>query len=398
MTDAEAVHRDAIVVDGHVHLTNAVYVQGIDPWVPQPTGGFDFARAVEGGLNVVVDHLFVEDRYNDYGAAVKQACRLLETALAVVDANGSRMGLARTVDEARTIVASGRLALMLALEGGFDPDGDLDVLRLVHRLGVRMVQLTSHDTTNAMVNAYAGEQRWPGGLSDHGRRVIDEMNRLGIVVDISHASDEAKAAVIAHSAAPVATSHNGLTAFADVIGNLDESLLRALAARGGVVGLHSAGWLIKQAAADWNPSDPARLRRSPAPAPAERRREVDDGAWFAAVDAAMRERWLRTWGYGEPWRQRHDEALAAGAPMPTVEEWAAQVRYVVDLVGDAHVALGLDLMAGGNWLREFDATAYPRLTAAMVDAGVSEGSVRNVLGENWLRIFDAARAESVGHH
>jgi membrane dipeptidase len=387
-----------LVVDGHVHLTNAVHVQGIDPWVAQPTGGFDFARAVEGGLNVVVDHLFVEDRYNDYGGAVKQACRLLETAWAVADANPDRMGIARTSDEAREIVASGRLALVLALEGGFDPDGDLDVLRLFQRLGVRMVQLSSHDTSNAMVNAYAGEQHWPGGLSDHGRRVIDEMNRLGIVVDISHEPSDAKAAVIAHSAAPVVTSHNGLTAFADVIGNLDEPLLRALASRGGLVGLHSAGWLIKQAAADWNPSDPARLRRPPAPEPPDRGRAVDYGAWFAAVDAQMRERWLRTWGYGEPWRTRHDEALAAGAPMPTVEEWATQVRYVVDLVGDDVIGLGLDLMAGGNWLRDFDATSYPRLTSAMAGAGLGGASVRKVLGENWLRIFDAAKVESVGHH
>jgi membrane dipeptidase len=301
------------------------------------------------------------------------------------------MGLARSPEEARDIVASGRLAIILALEGGFDPDGDLDVLRLFHRLGVRMVQLSSHDTSNAMVDAYAGEPHWAGGLSDHGRRVIDEMNRLGIVIDISHEPSTAKAAVIAASAAPVVTSHNGLTRFADIVGNVDDDLLKALAARDGLVGLHSAGWLIKQAAADWNPSDPARLRRPMTPEPPMRGRDVEYGAYIAALDAQMRDRWLLQWGYAEPWRQRNDDALAAGAPVPTVEEWAEQAAFVVDFVGDAHIGIGLDLMAGGNWLRDFDATSYPRLTIGMVQAGLPEASVRRILGENWLRIFGEAR-------
>ena len=389
---AARLHRDAIVVDGHVHITNAVFNQGIDPWQPQATGTFDYARARAGGLNVVVEHLFVEDRYNDYNYAVKQACRLIETFYRVLDANTDKMALARTSAEVREAVAGGRMAVILALEGGFDTEGDLDVLRLFHRLGVRMVQLCSHDTTNAMVDAYAGERKWHG-ISDHGRRVIEEMNRLGIVIDISHEPDDAKLAVIRASRAPVATSHNGLTRFADVIGNLDDDLLSELAARGGLVGLHSAGWLIKQAAADWNAQDPARARRPPArPAPT-RSREVDYGAYIATVDEQMRERWTKAWGYAEPWRERHDEVAAAGAPLPTVEEWAAQIRYLVELAGEDHAGLGLDLMAGGNWLRDFDATSYPRLTEALLDVGLSETAVRKVLGENWLRILDAARVE-----
>src|SRR5439155_2843409 len=177
--------------------------------------------------------------------------RTMATSYRVLEANPKRMGLARTTEEAREIVANGRLAVVLALEGGFDTESDLDLLRLVHRLGVRMIQLTSHETSNAIIDSYAGEQRW-GGLSDHGRHVIAEMNRFGIVVDISHASDAGKAQAIAASAAPVCTSHNGVRHFADVIGNMTDDLLLALAERGGLIGLHSAGWLIKQRAADWN--------------------------------------------------------------------------------------------------------------------------------------------------
>ena len=385
------LHRGTIVVEGHAHVTNAVLTQGLDPWVAQPTGTIDFARAKLGGVNVIVEHLFVEDRYNDYNYAVKQACRLIETFYAVLEANPERMGLARTSAEAREIVADGRLAIILALEGGFDTEGDLDVLRLFHRLGVRMVQLTSHDTTNSLIDAYAGERRW-GGLSDQGRAVIREMNRLGVVIDISHATDEAKAQAIEASGAPVVTSHNGLRHFAQVIGNLDDDLLTSLAARGGLVGLHSAGWIISQEAADWNERTAARRRTPGAPEPAPRTRppEVDYGEYVGSLDAQMRARWTDTWGYGTPWRQRHDEAVAAGAPLPTVQDWAEQVAWVVRLVGPDHVGLGLDLMAGGNWLRDFDAASYPRLTEALAGTGVADDTIVKVLGENWFRIFDAA--------
>lgn len=389
--EAAELHRRAIVVEGHAHIVNAAYVQRIDPWQPQATGTIDFARARQGGVDVIIEHLFVEDRYNDYNYAVKQACRLIETFYELLGANSDKMGLALTGDDARRIVGSGRLAVVLALEGGFDTEGDVEVLRLFHRLGVRMAQLTSHDTTNSLIDAYAGERRW-NGLSDRGRAVIREMNRLGIVIDISHATDDAKEQAIQASEAPVVTSHNGLRDYADVIGNLSDATLKALADRGGLIGLHSAGWLISQASADWN--DRASAQRSVsvgrAAPPATRDAAVDFGAYIDAVDDEMRARWADRWGYGTPWRTRHDDALAAGAPLPTVDDWAEQIAYIVGMVGPAHAGLGLDLMAGGNWLRDFDATAYPRLTQALLAQGLDTATVKKVLGENWLRILDAA--------
>ena len=382
-------HRRALVVDGHVHLINAVFNQGIDPWQPQKTGTFDYARAQQGGLDVVVEQLYVEDAYNRYNYTTKQACRLIETFYRVAEQHRDRMELARTSADVRRIVASGKLAVILALEGGFDMEGDLDVLRLFHRLGVRMVQLTNHETTNAMVDASL-RGRW-GGLSEHGREVIREMNRLGIVIDISHATDAAKSQIIAASAAPVVTSHNGLGHFAKQIGSLTDETLDALAAAGGVVGLHSAGWLIDQKAVEWDRTKPVRqVRRDPLP-PLVLDPDAADLRYITELDARMRVRWLEQWGYGRPWRQNQREAVDAGAPLPTVERWAEQVEWVVRRVGPDHIGLGLDLMAGGNWLRDFDATSYPRLTAALQARGLAPEILYKILGENWLRILDAAR-------
>jgi len=236
-------------VEGHAHTINAVIAQGIDPWKEQLTGAFDYARARRGGVDVVIEHLYVEDEYNDYNYTVKQACRLIECFYRVLEANRDRMELAFDAGEARRIVARGRMAVVLALEGGFDMEGDADVLRLFHRMGVRMVQFVNHDTTNAMADSWA-EARW-GGVSTHGREIIREMNRLGIVIDISHASDRTKRDVIEASDAPVVSSHNGLKRFSSFVGNLDDETLKAMAAKGGLVGLHSAGWMRACGTSGW---------------------------------------------------------------------------------------------------------------------------------------------------
>ena len=193
--DAARLHDEAIVVDGHVHIITPVFHQGIDPWKVQETGLFDYARAKQGGLDVVVHTVYIEDPYNNYNYAVKQACRLIETFYRVLDANADKMELALTSADVRRIVAKGKMAAILALEGGFDTEGDLDVLRLFYRLGVRMIQPLSHNTTNAFIDAKLGMKKW-GGLTEQGRKIVAEMNRLGIMIDLSHATDEAKMQII----------------------------------------------------------------------------------------------------------------------------------------------------------------------------------------------------------
>ena len=391
--DFLALHNDALVVDGHVHMVNAVVHQGIDPWEKQVTGTFDYARAWQGGLDVTIEHLYIEDSYNPYNYTVKQACRLIEAFYRILEANPERMELALDSRDVRRIVADGKLAVILALEGGFDMEGDLDVLRLFHRLGVRMVQFVNHDTTNALADAAAGKRSW-NGISPKGRQVIREMNRLGIIIDISHATEEAKRQIIDESRAPVVSSHSGLKHFSSVWGNLNDETVKALAAKGGLLGLHTAGWILKQDSFEWGFHRP---RRSPPPARATPSRTqpfrppMDLGEYIARLDSTNQERWLTRYGYGQPWRERQREALALGAPLPTVEDWVNQIDYLVGLVGADHAALGLDLMSGGHWLKDFDATGYPRLTRGFVAKGYSADTIRKILGENWLRLLDSAK-------
>ncbi len=394
MDNAKALHDDAIVVDGHVHITNAVFYQGLDPWEEQATGGFDYARARRGGLNVVIENIFVDDAYNRYNYTVKQACRLLETFHRVLDRNPDKMALALNSHDIRRIVGEGKMAIILALEGGFDMEGDLDVLRLFHRLGVRSMQFTNHDTTNAMTDAAPGEKKW-NGISEHGRTVIGEMNRLGIIIDISHCNETTQQQIIACSRAPVVHSHCGLRRFCDMPSNPTDDVLRTLSEKGGLVGLNSVAWHLRQESLDWGYYvRPHGMPGEPGPSfpPLERAATGDYGDYIANLDEQMRWQWESVYGYGEPWRDRQREALDHGAPCPTVEDWVELAAYVVDALGDRHIAIGLDLMAGGHFLRDFDAACYPRLTEAMVARGFSETTIRRILGENWLSVLDAVNA------
>ena len=395
---AAALHEEAIVVDGHVHITNRVYWTGFDPWEAQETGLWDYARAKEGGLDVVVAQVYLEDLFNNYNYVVKQAVRLIETFYRVLEANPDKMELALTSADVRRIVGSGKMAVILALEGGFDMEGDLDVLRLFHRLGVRLVQFSNHNTTSAFADAGLDETQW-GGITEHGRTVVREMNRLGIVIDVSHSSDAAQLQTIEASAAPVVASHHGLRDFSsDASRNLSDEVLTAMAAKGGLIGLHSnSDYLSKTYYREWSRGSPSRMNAPGMnqygnriqPPPVLREPLRDYGAYIAGLDAGKREQWTNS--NSQPWRERQQTIIDTGAPLATVEDWVDHVDYVTELVGEDHVGIGLDMLSGGSAIRGFDATSYPRFTESMVARGYSPEKVRKVLGENWLRLFDNAK-------
>lgn len=385
------LHRTAIVADGHVHIVSRQFHEGIDPWERHPTGLFDYARAKEGGLNLVIHAIYVEDAYNQYNYTVKQACRLIDLFYETLEKHRDKMELALTSDDVRRIVADGKMAQLLGLEGGFDMEGDPAVLRLFHRLGVRMIQFVNHRTTNAFADAYGDEEKWDG-INKLGQTLIEEMNRLGIIIDISHATEQAQLQIIEESAAPVVASHVGAKHFSDHLQNLSDEVLKRLASKGGVVGVHGHGSFLDQKYWDWRQEHQERIGATSwkgAWHSMTRPPLRDYGEYITHLDKELTERWLygpRVW-YSKPWR----ETVPAGALVPTVEDYVRTVDYLVGLIGEDHVAIGLDLMWGKYWLDEFDATSYPRLTEAFVAKGYSPTRIRKILGENWLRVLDAAK-------
>ena len=326
---AAALHKEAIVVDGHVHLTTAIFHMGFDPWKAQIRGAFDLARAKQGGLDVFIEHIYVEDAYNNYNYGVKQALRLISLFYEILETNPDKIELALTSADVRRIVASGKMAAILALEGMPDIEGDPDVVRMFHRLGVRMIEFTTHDSTNTLVDALDDEHVW-GGLSEQGRAMIREMNRLGILVDIAHSTEAAGFQMIAASQAPVVNSHTTLRRFSSEPRGgarpMTDELFEALVAKGGVMG--KSGTPLSKPYEDWRRTNRAvprsgadasgtvltRARRDALALPNKGIRPPEDrGEYIAALDAELHDRWVRPasqragYQFGTPWRSSSSE-------------------------------------------------------------------------------------------
>ena len=203
-----------LLMDGHVHITNRVYWETIDPWQPQD-GGWDYARARAAGINCIIDNIGTYGYWN-YNYTPKQALRLIETFHRFAESHADKMGVALSVADARNIIASGRMAVFLGCESGFDHEGDPDVLAAFYRLGLRSVQFA----TQSGFNAFADSALAPAqggqppdhfhGMNARGRELVAEMNRLGILIDITHGTEAVQMQLIEASRAPVVASHEAL--------------------------------------------------------------------------------------------------------------------------------------------------------------------------------------------
>src|SRR5713101_583569 len=380
--------RSQILMDGHVHVTNKTFWLGIDTWQPSPTGtGWDYLRAREAGVNVIIEN-FGTYGYWSYNITPKHMLRMFETFHRFAEAHRDKMAVALTVEEARRIVDSGRMAVFLSCESGWDQEGDLDVLRAFYRLSLRSVQFSSQSGFNAYSDVQAGlpsgGARW-GGINDRGRALVEEMNALGILIDITHASTDAQRQIIEASQAPVVASHVAAAAVSGA-GGLSDDLIVRLAAKGGVMGIHGGSSAVGVRYKQWvaqNPQRAAQLSKAIGDMVQYRPsfgRTPDDsnyGDFIARFDQESRE---RTRAVFVPYVDPPDAAAA----VPTPDEWAQQVDHVISLVGPEHVGIGLDMFGGRSGVPQ-DASGYPLLVEA-VGRVTSRKNVELVTGENWLRV------------
>jgi membrane dipeptidase len=380
-----------ILMDGHVHVTNRIYWEKIDPWQPTERG-WDYARARAAGVNCIIENIGTYGYWN-YNYSPKQTLRLIETFHRFAETHADKMGVAGSVPEARSIVASGRMAVFLGIESGFDHEGDPDVLAALYRLGLRSIQFATQSGFNAFADsALAATQGGEkpdhyNGINARGRELVRRMNELGVLIDITHGTEAVHLQLIEASRAPVVASHDVIRAVSGV--GLSDAVLKALAAKGGLFGIHGGAAVVGKRYRKWlaeNPQGAANAARAVTAmvgfAPSAPRPPGDRGDYIAKMDAEFAERWKAL----DAWR----EDPAAAAALPTEEEWAEQVDYVIKTVGADHVGLGLDLVAGRSAVPATPA-GYPALLAALRRI-TSEDNVRKIAGENWFRVLEQAKA------
>ena len=367
---ARALHANALVFDGHVHAVDREFYHGGDIGQRKSDGQFDLPRAKEGGLGALFFSIFVTEDYYPARLETKQAMRMLDSAIEQIGRNRQSIEIARTASDIERIHGSGKIAAVLDIEGSFDLDGDPAVIRQMHRLGMRSVQLSAHNWTSNYADSCCSTPKWHG-LNDRGREVIREMNRLGMVINISHASDEAIATAIEISTDPVIATHHGLRAVNDIPRTMPDSLLKKLAARGGVFGFQLGNEFHNRKALDWA--------------------TAHAGKAFWDTSAIMQR------GTQIPIYEI-DKIVGPQFPMKpaeipqdirlTVDEWVGVVDRAIQLVGEDHVSLGSDFDGGPPLPRGMrDVRDLPMITDAMLRRGYSEERIRKFLGGNLLRVF-----------
>ncbi|MBL8726434.1 MAG: dipeptidase [Planctomycetes bacterium] len=395
---AWTLHHDAVVVDTHIDTTSLVLDRNLDMGLRQTTGHVDLPRAAQGGLDAVFYSIYVDARFhgdeaplfakpprtvNDdwpRPAAPGPANGSARRALAMIDGlcrtaaqHPERMQLCSSVAELRAAVAAGKHAALMGIEGGHAIEGDLGLLRQFARLGVRYMTLT-HSNHNEFADSCApAEPRW-GGLNRLGVKVVREMNRLGMMVDVSHVSDATFADALQASRAPVICSHSSMRALCGHRRNITDAMLRALAAQGGVVMInYNCGFL----------DDDYAVRASATRAT----RQIEEKAARAKFPADSNE--LQT-------ALRALDHRFPPVARPPLQRLVEHVWHALTIGGEDHVGLGSDF-DGVPCVPEGmdDATFLPRLTYELLARGATETTVRKVLGENLLRVFTAVEATAM---
>jgi membrane dipeptidase len=312
--------------DAHVHAINRQFYHGGNIGNRFPDGQFDLPRARKGGVNALFFSLFVTEEYYPQHYETKQALHLVDLALRQLKQNRETIELARNGRDFDRIVASGKIAAVLDIEGSLDRGGDLAVLRRFYEMGLRSYQLSAHNAQNGYADSCCSPPRWHG-LNARGRALIAEMNRLGMVINVSHASDEAISQAIDASADPVIATHHGLREFNDIPRNMPDWLLKKLAAKGGLIGFQIGNEFHNRRVFDWRTQhagkpfwDTARVNSSDLPI-----EEIDK---LVAPQFPM---------------------LGSNAPDDlkfTVDQWLRVTDRAIQLVGEDHVILGTDFDGG----------------------------------------------------
>lgn len=372
-----------ILMDGHVHVTSAAYWLGTDVWKPQPPHtGWNFAEAYAAGVNVIVENLSTYSYWN-FNYTPKHMLRLIENFHEIAETHQDKMGVALTVADARRIAKDGRMAVFLSVESGWDHEGDIDVLRALYRLGLRGIQFATQTGFNNLADS--GASTFWGGVSPNGKNVIAEANRLGVFLDITHASPAAQSQIVELSRAPVVASH--VTPGGFIAGGISDAVIQQLAAKGGVMGLHGGAASSGKRYRAWQAANPATAAALGAPLTTlvnyrpsyVRNQDTDNyGAYIAQFDADNRQHWA------DVFKPFVDDPVAL-TQIPTVDEWAEMVTYVSNLVGPDHVGIGLDMFGGRSHVIE--PGGYQDLAGAIERVTTPENA-RKIEGENWLRVLD----------
>jgi membrane dipeptidase len=363
---AKKLHFSSIVVDTHDDTTQRLLDPGFDIGARHSDGGIDIPRMKQGGLDAIFFSIWMPAKITG-PEAVKRALDQIDAVRQMVRTHSQEMELATTAEDIRAAHKQEKIAVLMGVEGGHMIASDLGVLRMYAALGVRSMTLT-HSQNDEWADA-STDRPVHNGLTDFGKEVVREMNRLGMIVDISHVSDKTFYDALAVSKAPMIASHSSCRALCNAPRDMTDQMIRDLAAKGGVIQINYHVGFLSQKFRDAENANPE-IDRAIA-TEVQKRCGDNEGCQLIEGDKITRE-------------------YVAQGKLPRVNwtEIVEHINHAVKVGGVDHVGLGSDFDGANMPYGMEDASMLLKITDALLRKGYSANDVRKILGENTLRVME----------
>ncbi len=362
---AKELHAKSIVIDTHDDTTQRLLDPNFDFGARHSDGNVDIPRMREGGLDAIFFSIWIPGTVTGQ-PAVDRAMAQIEAVRRTVAAHPSDLVLCTTAEQIRAAKGSGKICALMGVEGGHMINNSLETLDKFYALGVRYMTLTH--TVNTDWADSSGDKPAHDGLTPFGKQVVAEMNKLGMMVDISHVADKTFYDVLATSKAPVIASHSSCRAICSAPRNMTDQMIRDLAAHGGVIQINYHIGFLSQEFADASKAHPEYGKEIEAEA--KKRCAGNEACELIEADKITR------------------EYVAAGK-LPRVE-WTKIIEHIdhaVKLVGADHVGLGSDFDGADMPYGMDDVSKLPEITTALLAKGYAPADVQKILGGNTLRLM-----------
>lgn len=380
MEKATRIAKENIIIDTHIDVpfrlkgTLDRTGQWIDVGVSTgDEGDFDYPRAKAGGLDAPFMSIYIPASYEPNGqpngSASKLADELIDLMERVVSEHPDKFAIPHSVDDMIKHFEEGKISLPLGMENGAPIEGKMENLEHFYKRGIRYITLTHSAWNHISDSSYDADKHW-GGLSPFGKDLVVEMNKTGVMVDISHVSDQAFWDVMEITKTPVIASHSSARHYTPGFErNMNDDMIKALAENGGVIQINYGSSFLTEEANTYRARGAADYQAHLEANGLEDSREV-------------RTAFMETWTAANPY------------PFATFDETLDHFDHVVKLVGIDHVGIGSDYDGVGNTLPIGlkDASSFPSLVKGLLDRGYSEEDIKKVLGGNLIRVWRAVEA------
>ena len=369
---AKKLQSSSIVVDTHDDTTQRLLDSTFDLADRQTDGNIDIPRMREGGLTAIFFSIWIPGKIMG-PEAVQKALKQIDAVRETVRKHPNELVLATTADDVRAAKQQNKIAALMGVEGGHMIGNDLSVLRTFAALGVRYMTLT-HMENNEWADSSTAKPEH-NGLTDFGKDVVREMNRLGIIVDVSHVSDKTFHDVLAATRAPVFASHSSCRSLCNAARNMNDEMIGDLAKNGGVIQINYHVGFLSQEFRDYEAAHPDAEKEINEEV--KKRCGDNESCKSVAGDQVVR------------------DFMEAGK-LPRVD-WNLIVEHIdhaVKIAGPDHVGLGSDFDGAVMPMGMQDATHIPQITDALLKKGYTESDIRKILGENTLRVLSEVQRVS----